>query len=104
LTKYQPENLRLLGIRLSSLIDQNEINGNGDLQNFVQTLEYDSDAIKCPICLRPIGKEETNPKVNEHIDYCLAKQVVDQGQVGEKSDHSSLSKKRKTLDSFFKKL
>lgn len=104
LTNYQPENLRLLGVRLSSLVDQNEINGNGNLQNFVHMFEYDSDAIKCPICLKAIGKEETDPKVNEHIDFCLAKQIVDHDHVEEKFDQSNLDKRRKTLDSFFKKL
>lgn len=112
LTKHRPKDLRLLGVRMSSLEHSDNVSPEEDISEFVRKVNS-SNLVKCPICLLAIldavedESEHTQKLVNEHVDMCLAKSVAQQSSQGTKpasvKEAPKQQRKAGRIDSFFKK-
>lgn len=116
LFKNHPPDLRLLGVKLGTLESIEAIIPEESIDTFLKRYEDTEALAKCPICLKPIpgateieASEQCQRVINEHIDTCLARNMVD-----DESNVANVKSERKvqkrpaqgeypTLDSFFKK-
>lgn len=111
LAKHHPQDLRLLGVRMSMLEVVEEVSPEESMETFLVKVETEASAIKCPICLQPIAgtsevaEDEAQQMVNEHVDLCLAKGIADQpSQPSEpKAKMAKTAVGKGTLDAFLRK-
>lgn len=106
LTKHQPVNLRLLGVRISglSLASDEDDDHQQLISDFVH--KFDSEAVKCPICLKPISEANSDGTIiNAHIDECLTRRALSQERRDSTSVLPTSPKPKKkhpsTLENYF---
>ncbi len=84
LTRNHPQDLRLLGVRMSMLESVENIDVEESLEQFVKKNKVEGNLLKCPICLQSIPgayveeSVESLHKLNDHVDQCLSKGVANQ--------------------------
>ena len=86
LNQEMPVKLRLIGLRLSSLSDEQSTRQPSDITKYFKpkqkTDEIDPEMreeFSCPICgnyIQEVADERSNLKLNQHIDLCLNKSTI----------------------------